>query len=318
MMYQKPRSSWWTGRPSEEPQSIYQHISLLDLNHPPQALDGTRIPALLGYCCDAGVKRNQGRPGSSEGPAAIRNALGRMPLLRTGVSEIADAGNIRTKADMEAAQEGFATHVGSLLQAGYFPIGLGGGHDISFAHYQGLRRVLPPKTRLGIVNFDAHLDLRRPEPNPHSGSPFFQIAMAEKALGHPFEYLCIGARADANSQELWDRAAALGARVILRDTLSNSESVQKQVHAFMQQVDALYITIDLDGFSSAFAPGVSAASPMGFAPWEVRPLLQWLWESGKVVSMDLAEMNPMYDTDGQTARLAASLIHEVLHSPGLG
>ena len=69
------------------------------------------------------------------------------------------------------------------------------------------------------------------------------------------------------------------------------------------------LTIDMDGFSSAFAPGVSAASPMGFTPDVVMECLDYLVRTGKIISMDIAETNPVYDRDDQTAKLAASLIH---------
>ena len=78
--------------------------------------------------------------------------------------------------------------------------------------------------------------------------------------------------------------------------------------------DHIYVTIDLDGFSSAYAPGVSAASPMGFSPYMVLECLKTIIGSGKLISLDIAEMNPKYDIDGQTAKLAASLMHHVAHS----
>ena len=81
----------------------------------------------------------------------------------------------------------------------------------------------------------------------------------------------------------------------------------------MAQVDVVYTTIDLDGFSSAYAPGVSASSPMGFSPDIVTKCIENIIDSGKLISLDVAEMNPKYDIDNQTAKLAASLIHTVIH-----
>jgi formiminoglutamase len=86
----------------------------------------------------------------------------------------------------------------------------------------------------------------------------------------------------------------------------------------MEDIDYLYTTIDLDGFSSAYAPGVSAASPVGFSPDIVLESLKVIIDSKKLISLDIAEMNPKYDGDQQTAKLAASLVHFVLHKIDFG
>ena len=96
--------------------------------------------------------------------------------------------------------------------------------------------------------------------------------------------------------------------------MNHLDAINKQLNNFMESVDKLYITIDLDGFSSAYAPGVSAASPMGFSPAIVIACLEKILSSKKVMSLDFAEMNPKYDRDNQTAKLAASLIHHVIHT----
>ena len=97
-------------------------------------------------------------------------------------------------------------------------------------------------------------------------------------------------------------------------SLRNRECVWAEIKKFIEKLDHIYITIDLDGFSSAFAPGVSAASPFGFTPEMVLWLLQKILLSGKVISLDIAEMNPEYDRDGQTAKLAAGLVHNIIQS----
>ncbi|MDG1571108.1 formimidoylglutamase [Robiginitalea sp. M366] len=317
MTYEAAQPSWWSGRQAQHPDYLYQHIRLLNLEDSPARLTETRLPALLGYACEAGVARNQGRVGAAEGPNAIREALGKLPLLHGGPVALADAGNIRENTDMEGAQKGFANCLKTLLETGYFPIGLGGGHDMAYAHYMGLRGLMPGKGRLGMINFDAHLDLRQPVPRGHSGSPYHQMAADCEARGDRFSYACVGVRADANTQELLDRASQWGVLCLSRDSLGDTGAAETRLLAFCESLDAIYLSIDLDGFTSAFAPGVSAASPMGFTPQEILPLLRAVWDTGKVVSMDLAEMNPGLDRDGQTARLAASLIHTALHHPGL-
>ena len=318
--YQPPVPEYWEGRPSPDRAYIHENIRLLDLSKEGLPPAGTSTPAIIGYACDEGVRRNLGRPGARTGPEALRRALGKMPLLSGGPAALPDAGDlVCAESGMEATQEAFASHIQSLVAGGYIPLAIGGGHDIAFGHYLGVRRALGNEARLGILNFDAHFDLRQPSPLPHSGSPFLQIAHACAETGSDFRYACMGVRRDANPQELWERAKELGTFVVPGEKmgLPDQEDVLSGLGTFLETLDALYLTIDLDGFSSAYAPGVSAASPMGFTPESFLPLLQVILESVILISMDIAELNPRLDRDGQTAVLAASLIHRILHHPGL-
>ena len=99
--------------------------------------------------------------------------------------------------------------------------------------------------------------------------------------------------------------------------MQNASMVVRKLLDFISNVDHVYVTIDLDGFSSAYAPGVSAPSPMGFCPKIVLVSLELILNAKKLISMDIAEMNPKYDIDHQTAKLAASLIHFVSHNDQL-
>ena len=92
----------------------------------------------------------------------------------------------------------------------------------------------------------------------------------------------------------------------------NYEVVTSKLHAFIERNDALYLTIDLDGFSSAYAPGVSAPSPMGFSPAFAVKILNFLMQTQKVVAVDIAELNPRYDRDQCTAKLAARIVDAVV------
>ena len=92
----------------------------------------------------------------------------------------------------------------------------------------------------------------------------------------------------------------------------NYKLVTSKLHAFTERNDALYLTIDLDGFSSAYAPGVSAPSPMGFSPAFAFKILHFLMQTQKVVAVDIAELNPRYDRDQSTAVLAARIADAVV------
>ena len=68
----------------------------------------------------------------------------------------------------------------------------------------------------------------------------------------------------------------------------------------------------MDGFSSAYAPGVSAPSTLGLTPNFVYKVLAFLFQSKKVISCDIAELNPDFDVDDSTAGLAARLVDYIV------
>lgn len=127
--------------------------------------------------------------------------------------------------------------------------------------------------------------------------------------------MALGIRKDANTKDLFEFAELHQVNYLFQKyfNMNYLEHVQLRIIQFLEDVDYVYATIDLDGFSSAYAPGVSAPSPMGFSPDVVIESLKLIIESGKLIGLDVVELNPKYDIDDQTAKLAASLIHYVIH-----
>lgn len=314
--YKSPNPGIWNGRTSGQGLYLHEIVKCIDFETLSSFASTERI-ALLGYACDEGVRRNQGRIGAAEGPDAIRGELGKLPNPLNPNTTFLDMGNvICLDGNMEAAQNALSQKVALLLERKCFPILLGGGHDMAYGHYKGIKQYLGKDKSIGIFNFDAHFDLRNNKTGNNSGTPFYQIAQDCRAEGETFPYFCLGIRRDANDQALFGTASELGVHYLENREFSigNAKQVVRKVLEFLGEVDHVYITIDLDGFSSAYAPGVSAASPLGFAPSIVLETLQMIMDSRKLVSLDLAEMNPRFDRDNQTAKLAASLVHFVMLS----
>ena len=311
--YNPPQQKNWFGRQSDK--DLYLHEKVLCLPSDEITHDQNQF-VILGYCCDEGVRLNQGRIGAKHGPEAIRKALGKMPNQLSDQQLLTDVGDIiYTKGTLDNIQQLLSDQVFELLQKNTFPILIGGGHDIAYGHYNGIKKHLLSKNKrpsIGIINFDAHFDLRSDGDGSNSGTPFFQIANENE----PFHYLCLGIRKDANDKSLFETASELNVTYVLQNTfrIQFVKEINTWIRAFMDKVDHIYVTIDLDGFSSAYATGVSAPSPLGFSPDVVLESLETITASGKLISLDIAEMNPTYDVDGLTAKLGASLIHHVLHS----
>lgn len=307
--------SCWQGRIDAEPDALRWHQRV-------QAFDTTSAPgmALLGFASDAGVARNKGRPGARCGPREIRRALANLPWHGENGSCVYDAGDIVCGDDaageaMEAAQAELGERAAALLDAGHRPIVLGGGHEMAFGSWQGIAAHLagsatPP--RIGIINFDAHFDLRDPATVHSSGTPFAQIAADCAHRGWPFRYACLGVSRTSNTAALYRRARELD--VLFhedRDFERQPEAIAENLRAFIDGCDHLYLTIDLDGLPASETPGVSAPAARGVPLARIEPLIDLVQGSGKLRLADLAEFNPDYDIDSRTARVAARLVHQI-------
>jgi formiminoglutamase len=316
--YVPPNANIWQGRtdtPSDS--SFYQHVRMLDLlSEKPQKTAPITF-ALIGFKCDEGAQRDLGRPGASEGPPAIRYQLAKLPIQKPNI-HCYDVGNIVcTDHDLEASQQAFADVIALLYEQNICPIALGGGHEIAFAHYLGINHVYPPQRKLGMINFDPHFDLHPLHTNfrPSASTAFYQIAETHKTEKRQFDYNCIGIQPAGNIRQAFDTAKQLQTHVILADEihLGQQEKSFDFVDRVIDENEMLYISLSMDVFSPAFAPGVSAINPLGLSPWHIIPLLRQAAASGKVIGYDIAELVPMHDIDHRTAALAAAFIYEIIH-----
>ncbi|MDF0604662.1 formimidoylglutamase [Neisseriaceae bacterium TC5R-5] len=261
---------------------------------------------LLGFACDEGVRRNQGRLGAAAGPLIIRKALANLAWHQQ--QPLWDAGDIHCHdGDLDAAQRRLGEQVQQLLAQGQFPLVLGGGHETAYGTWRGLAAAQPDKV-IGIINFDAHFDIRAADVAT-SGTPFAQIASDCAASGRPFHYLCLGVAEPSNTQALFERARSLEVQWILDSdmTLDTLPNVRRDVMAFVDQVDLVYLTIDLDVLPASVMPAVSAPAAMGVALPVVEALVKRIAASGKLAAADLVELNPQFDIDSHGAKTAARL-----------
>ena len=278
--------------------------------------DNIQKIGLIGYACDEGVNRNQGRVGAANGPQVLRERLAKLPIHFQN-KQVFDFGDIIClDNDVESSQEELRNIIQSMLVKKVFPITIGGGHDVAFGNFMGVKDFLDNygKGTVGILNFDAHFDLRPKMNQATSGTVFSQINSEYEKLGDEFKYFVIGIQQQSNSKGLFDIADNLKVDYILNHDceISNFEEIKTKLSIFLNEVDYLYITVDLDGFSSAYAPGVSAPSPLGFSPAFVFKVLNYLFSLNKVIACDIAELNPRFDRDYTTAILAARLVDQMV------
>lgn len=264
---------------------------------------------LQGFTVDEGVKRNLGRVGAAEAPNIIRKKMSNFPVI-SPYFRLLDFGNIKCEdQDLESAQEKLSNSVSNIISKNGKSIVLGGGHEVMFAHYSGIKRALSNK-KIGIINIDAHFDNRmiNPEIGATSGTGFRQIA--EEGDLHS---LHIGIQKNSNTLQLFDYSHQHKMQYLIADELfyENLPHIYETIDAFSATVDVLYLTVCMDVFNAAIAPGVSAVANNGiFADVSFMHFFRHILGNEKMIAMDIAEVNPTFDIQERTASLAASLVNE--------
>ncbi len=315
--YTAPSRACWSGRDDEPQTRLFQQIQLLDCQQLPATLPEKSI-VLLGFACDAGVKRNLGRPGAAQGPEHLRKALRNSPLVLTENQPLWDAGTIGCPdGDLEKAQQLLVETVASLRERGAFVIVLGGGHEVAWGDFQGL----VDSTGIDILNFDAHFDLRPllPDGKGSSGTCFRQMHDFCEEKKIPFRYACFGIQPVGNTKSLFEYAAAIKAESCFAEMMVyQPQRAHELLETWLASAKRIYLTLCLDVFAAAYAPGVSAPQAMGLTPQTLLPFFRQVLESRKVIGFDVAELNPLYDRDEQTAALAAYFVGEVIRKNYVG
>ena len=275
-------------------------------------VDETTGVVLLGVPQDLGVCRNGGRAGAAGGPDAIRQRLYRLATWDAEVGRsiepgfIADPGDITCGEDLEEIHDRLTTVTGAIIGSGKVPVIIGGGHDITYGAFCGVFNELGP---LGAFNFDAHLDVRPATKGRNSGTSFRMLIEEEKIDVTRFVEFGIQPFANAAAHAAW--FTEQGGTIRTLETIRRiglDESLAGTLAVTREQNRPYYATLDLDAVRAAEAPGVSAPSPDGFSAAELLTVARALGSDPWCVALDIAEMNPEYDQDAATARLAAAAI----------
>jgi formiminoglutamase len=219
---------------------------------------------------------------------------------------------LQVSPDLEETQAALGDIVAAVLRTGAIPILLGGGHETAYGHFLGYAA---DHRRVGIINIDAHLDLRpAADGKGHSGSAFRQ---ALEHRTHPLPggcYVCLGAQPHSVSRQHWRLAGERGCSIRwcneVRDSLE---------HHFLDEYNRLaaaacqvYITVDADAIRAADVPGVSAPNVSGLSATRVAACARLAGRSQQVSSFDLVEINPRLDRDYQSGRCGALIIWNFL------
>lgn len=257
-----------------------------------------RSIALLGLPTD---EASSSVRGSAQGPAGVRDALysDASNLWSEGgvhlgeeerfedVGDLTLSGGAETRAEIEAA-------VDRHLSSGSRTICLGGDHSVAYPILRAYGRHFP---RLTVLQVDAHPDLYDNfEGDRYSHACPFARVMEEECVGRLVQ---IGIRTATAHQR--EQAARFGVEMLPREAWLDLEALAIE--------PPVYLSIDLDGFDPAYAPGVSHLESGGLTSAEVLSILRGL---PGLVGADVVELNPQRDVNGITAALAAKLVKELV------
>ena len=292
---------------------------------------------ILGVPLDLG----QARRGVDMGPSAVR-AAGLNQALKSLGHQVEDAGNIHVrlpeeqhfgdqcakylKEIAETSQE-VAHHIYQTLEAGCFPLSLGGDHSVAIGTQAGVAKFYRDRQQsVGCLWVDAHADMNTPESSPSGnvhGMPFAAtLGHGPESLTHIFEFapkmlpencVLVGAR-DLDPRE---RRIVKGSGV---NVFTMREIDEQGMRAVMETAIALatrgtagfVVSFDMDVVDPEEAPGVGTPVRGGITFREAHLAMEMVADSQKMIAFELVEINPIVDVMNKTAILGVGLAASAL------
>jgi arginase len=296
-------------------------------------LNPRKKATVVGVLMDLGADRR----GVDMGPSAVRVADLNERLTTLGY-EVIDAGNIPVRnpemlpitnrnakylPEIAAACQKLADQVEAALEAGSIPIVLGGDHSIAIGSVAGLSSFHHKRDqKVGVIWFDAHGDMNTPESSPSGnihGMPFAAIlGNGAKELTHisgfapkvhPEDCVLIGARSVDPEEAIALKAS--GIRVVTMRELDErgmSAVMDEAMWLASRRTAGFHVTMDMDFVDPDYAPGVGTPVPGGPTYRESHLAMEKVADSGKMLSFELTEINPVFDISNKTAELGVQLI----------
>ena len=266
---------------------------------------------ILGCPQDEGVKRNNGRLGAALAPDAIRAQFYRLTPFGINL-KIHDAGNLELSSSLEEMHDELTAIVAKILEDGKKLIILGGGNDISYADGRAMSQVFGAGNWLG-VNTDAYLDVRA-DATRSSGTPYRQL-LDEKLIRPDYLYE-IAFQPQLISPTHYRYLQNLNVNLVSVEQLRSRETADLELRELMRQKfirhsESLtaFFAFDLHSVRSSDAPGTSNPSPVGLRSGEFLNLVQFAAKLVNTKIIEFTEVNPNFDVDDRTAKLAAVAMH---------
>ena len=246
------------------------------------------------------------RSGTAQAPERIREASHNFETFKFEHGEdmesirYCDLGDLEEFENVDLMMQGVEAFSSDLVRKNKFPVALGGEHSISPAIVKSFEDI-------GVISLDAHLDFRNEyegEKNSHACSTR-RISDSVGVEG----VVPIGVR--SMSKEESKDAEELGLKFISSFAFHKDPNMKEAVERALKWMgrEKIYLTLDMDVFDPAYAPGISNPEPFGLEPIEIKRCINHL--ADRLVGFDVVEVSPPFD-NGNTAALAARLVREVI------
>ena len=299
-------------------------------------MSGRRV-TFIGVPLDLGA----GRRGVDMGPSAFRVA-GVAEKVRSLGYDVKDRGDLPVKIqetqgpgdprmkylkEIKEVCESLREEVEAAAAEGSIPVILGGDHSIAMGTLAGLARHYRARgEKVGLVWFDAHADANTPETSPSGNIHGMPLAVA-LGLGAPslvnlagFSPMVDGARAalvgirDVDPAERPNvKASGIGAFTMRDiDERGMRAVMEEAIKRATSGTAGIHVSFDLDGMDPDYAPGVGTPSPGGLSYREAHLAMEMLSDTGKVISAEFVETNPVLDHRNGTAMLGVELLCSLL------
>ncbi|MFA5809588.1 MAG: arginase family protein [Thermoleophilia bacterium] len=289
--------------------------------------DAPKRIALLGVPFDNAS--SLGRPGARYAPTRIRTALGwNLNRVRNNSFYDVEAGRIIHLDDYGVMDYGDCFIAGydqletfnharlamaEVLQAGAFPIALGGDHEVSIPLLQAFHD--QTEGPLGIIHVDAHLDLvdENPRQGRFSGSSPMRRAL-EMGRFNAKNLVQVGVRG-FNYPDQFEYIADQGIHHITAlkvHEIGGQAAAERAVEIASRGGAQIYLSFDMDALDYAFAPGTGGDEGGGLTSAQILQFMRMV--APRVEAMDIVEVNPMVDQQDATSGLAAQIIFTVISS----
>lgn len=284
---------------------------------------------IIGVPIDLGADRR----GVDMGPSAIRYAGLNARLQRLGW-EVEDTGNLEVPVpetreirdtrlkylpEIRMVSEQLAGAVAKALADGAVPLVLGGDHSIGIGSLAG---IAANGKRRGVIWFDTHGDYNSPETTRSGNIHGMPLAVANGIGAKDLTFIggqdkklweentvIIGARDfDLDERELLHQSKITVFTMSDIDQLGMKEVVSRGLEIAGRGSEGIHISFDLDVIDPAEAPGVGTPVAGGITYREAHLAMELVAESGLLLSLDMAEVNPILDIQNKTAELAVGLI----------
>jgi formiminoglutamase len=254
--------------------------------------------------------------GASFAPASIRKMLSSYSTFHIEDHidlkdfRVTDFGDITMHVtDFEESRDRIKSTISELLgkYSETTPIILGGDHGIS---YPSISAFAKERGKIGVIQFDAHHDLRNIEDGGRSnGTPF--RSLIDEGILKGEHLVQIGIRNFSNSSPYTEFGISHGVTIYtMRDVREKGikKIINDSLNQLSAEVDAIYISLDMDVLDQAFAPGCPAIGPGGMDSTTLLDGISYVASHPKVRGMDIVELDPTIDFRDMTSRIAAHVI----------